>query len=160
MLLLTFFSAHVCVVLLVTARVAISRFERQMFYEWWYRMPASGAQSLTLLSTQAEKEAKLKNIAVETAAAEKALMKLDAELAAWQRILDRHKLVLPGLEGMRETSSKVKVEDDHAVDEKSALPVPKIEMNPGSLSSDMRESPSVLSIVEPLRAVVSAVCCS
>ena len=49
----------------------------------------------------AECAAKLKSIAVETAAAEAAVAKLRAELAAWQRVLDRHGMALPGLDGVR-----------------------------------------------------------
>ena len=105
---------------------------------------------------QAEREAKLKRIAVETAATETALMKLDAELAGWQSVLDRHQLAVPGLEGVREASKRVRVEDARVVDD-YVLPVPKIDVTADDSMSVMK-SPQTLSIVAPLRAVVAAVC--
>jgi len=144
-------------------RVAISRFERQLFYEWT-SMTTGRANRLESTNkdgmiAESEREAKLKSIAVETAAAETALMKLDAELAAWQNVLDRHKLVIPGLEGMREASKRVHVEDPREVDEMFALPVPKIDTTVADEDSDeMRDSsPEIPTLVSPLRAVVSAI---
>ena len=109
----------------------------------------------------AECEAKLKSIAVETAAAEAAVARLRAELAAWQRVLDRHNMALPGLEAVRTASQDVRVEDARAVDE-FVLPLPHIDGASSAISSASAISdPSTVhvpSIVPPLRAVVTAVC--
>ena len=160
-----------------SGRVAISRFERQLFYEWTSMTTGRADQVVVGLHQQeqqqhrdaaaaeaaatAECEAKLKSIAVETAAAEAAVARLRAELAAWQRVLDRHNMALPGLEAVRTASQGVRVEDARAVDE-FVLPLPHIDGASSAISSASAISdPSTVhvpSIVPPLRAVVTAVC--
>lgn len=152
--------------------MAISRFERQLFYEWT-SMTTGRADWLVVGQHQQEQQrhrdaaaaeaaaaaecaAKLKSIAVETAAAEAAVAKLRAELAAWQRVLDRHGMALPGLDGVRAAAQGVRVEDARAVDE-FVLPLPSIAHAPAPASRDPG-APQVPSIVPPLRAVVTAVC--
>ena len=135
-----------------------------MFYEWTSMTTGRAdrlASSLQATSEdsdrkQAEREAKLKSIALETAAAETALMKLDAELAAWQNLLDRHHLVVPGLESIHDAPKRVRVEDTRVVDD-FVLPVPKIDVTSDD-SMTVTKSSQAPSIVAPLRAVVAAVC--
>lgn len=155
--------------------MAISRFERQLFYEWT-SMTTGRADRRVVGQHQQEQqrhkdaaaaeaaaaaacEATLKSIAVETAAAEAAVARLRAELAAWQRVLDRHGMALPGLEGVRAAAQGVRVEDARAVDA-LVLPLPSIALAPApAASSSDPSAPQVPSIVPPLRAVVTAVCC-